>query len=233
MASNPYRQVSTSFLFAPAIVMLLLAAQTPAMESRPVALSTELSPHWLSDRAGVKRTAPAADEIVAVGELSLGTEALADPLCLQLRLPDGTVAPVRIDESTIVREFGRVAFLRFLAVLPAAITGREGFAIEYGDDVRSPNTLVSGLTLDPARRDAFRAMQFMRAPPVSGEPDLQELRVNVIVDSHAAQSQARSRWLFLLPIALVAVFSLVRFFLGSRSRLSRICELAGPVVLGR
>lgn len=196
-----------------ACILLLLATPAPAMESLPIALSTNLSAYGSRSDSGTNWIIPAAGEIVVVGELNLAKTLLADPYHLQLRLPDGSVRPVWIDRQTIVREFGRVAFLRFAAPIPAAIASREGLALEYGDDVQSTNTLVSGLAIDPARRDAFRAITFERAVALgNGESESPELRLNIVADSHMAQSQIRSRLLFLLPIAWVVVVAFARFF---------------------
>ena len=163
----------------------------------------------LAVRFAPELSSGATGEIVALGELSLAQDGVRDSNRLCLRFPDGSRHPVEIDRQSLVYEFDRLVFCRFAVRIPATLIEREGFALEYGDDVNSPNQIVSALVAD-------HEIIFV---PVTNTA---EQRVQVIADQHAH----RSRWLFLLPIALVVGAALVR-----RTPLVRVVAVC-LVVLG-
>ena len=188
---------------------LLLTTQVHAYERLMVSFSTELSPHWFAGKDDAKWLIPAGGEIVAFGELSMGNDSVGDPSRLRMRFPDGSLHALRIERRSIVHELGRLVVCRFAIGIPAALIGEDGFALEYGDDVESPNVLMGDLLAAPSQRVSYREMSLV----ADADREARELSMKVIAD----RSAGHRRWLYLLPIALVTLAALSRRMLCCRS----------------
>lgn len=183
-------------LAAFAIAVALLAAAR-ASEKKAVAFAGGLSPRWFA--TGAPSAVPAPGEILAVGELSMGDDAVADTSRLRVIFPDGSPHAVQVEQKGMVREMGRLVFCRFAIGIPAPLLGEEGFVLEYGDDVNSPNPLLPALAADPAQASAYREISLAPVPADAAESGTEEQHLQVVADRRATRGQ----WLFLLPVALV------------------------------
>jgi hypothetical protein len=185
----------------------LIAAPAGATEHRlAVTLTREISPHWFRGGAAGEAARAASGEIVLLGELNLRGDAPAHTSGFCLQLAGNTTGPLHIDQSTVVREFGKVVFFRFYASLPAQVASQDGLVMQWGDDLQCPNILVPTVRADPARQADYREIVF--APTIGASPPAEEnqLDLKVVVD----RQSSRYRLLYLLPILLVLVGVLVR-----------------------
>lgn len=186
--------------------MLALVGRTSAEDRLAVSLSREISPHWFDDGGAAGPIRPGPGKMVALGELNLSGGAPSRTSAFRLRSADNTVFPLHIDKGTLVREFGRIVFFRFFVVLPARLADEGGLVMEWGDDLRVENQVVSAIQADPTRPADYREMVFLpggRAEPGAEE---QHLDLKVVVDR-------RSSWyrlLYLLPILLVLAAAAAR-----------------------
>jgi hypothetical protein len=186
--------------------MLLIPLRVGAAERLAVSLSREISPHWFRGSAtdGVIRAAPG--EIVALGELSLSDNAPSHTSGFRLCLAGKTVCPLHLDQGTVVREFGKIAFFRFYVTLPARLADENGLVMEWGDDIRCPNILVAAIQADPDRQTDYREIVFSPVAAKQPATEEQQLDLKVVVD----RQSSRFRLLYLLPIILVLAAALVR-----------------------
>ena len=186
--------------------ILLIAARAGADDRLAVSLSREISPHWFSGTAAGDAVAAASGEIVVLGELNLPGDAPSQTSGFRLRLADKTIVPLHIDRSTVVREFGKIAFFRFYVTLPARLADESGMVIEWGDDLQCANVPVPAIRADPARPADYREIVFSPAAAASSANEERQLDLTVVVD----RQSSRYRPLYLLPIVLVLVAALVR-----------------------
>lgn len=191
---------------------MLLAAQALGSEHLPVAFLEELSPHWLSSQTGVERMTASDDQIIAVGELSLGKDGIGGISRVAMRFPDGSIHPLRIEKPTIIYEFGQLVFCRFAVNIPITLIAQSGFALEYGEDVSCDNVLVENIHLDPAESSRYREISLGPPARTNADTESQELSLRVMADRQGR----RKVWLYLLPIALVLVATVLRALTGKK-----------------
>ncbi len=196
--------------------VLLLAARAGAEDRLAVSLSREISPHWFRGSAAGDTIPAAAGEIVVLGELNLPGDGPSRTSGFRLCSSDKTACPLHIDQTTVVREFGKIVFFRFYATLPARLTDQGGLVMRWGDDLRCPNIVVPAIRADPARRADYR--EIVCSPAAGAKPAAEErqLDLKVVVD----RQSSRYRLLYLLPILLVLAAALVR----ARSKNEGRCE---------
>ena len=201
------RPISVTAIACLCLLPLIAAPAAGAVEHRlAVTFTRELSPHWFRGGAAAEAVRAASGEIVLLGELNLPGDAPAHTSGFCLQLAGKTAGPLHIDQSTVVREFGKVIFFRFYVVLPAQAASQDGLVMQWGDDLQCPNILVPTIRADPARLADYREIVF--APAVGANPPAEEsqLDLKVVVD----RQSSRYRLLYLLPILLVLAGALVR-----------------------
>ena len=184
----------------------LIAARARAEDSLTASPTREVSPHWFRGGAAGDAISAAPGEIVVLGELNLPGDAPSHTSGFRLRLADGTVCPLHIAQSTVVRQFGKIVFFRFYVTLPARLADQGGLMMEWGDDIRCPNLLVPAIQADPARQADYREIVFSPADGAKAATEERQLDLRVVVD----RQSSRYRLLYLLPIVLVLVAALVR-----------------------
>jgi hypothetical protein len=199
---RPISAVATVWLW----FLLLIAAKAGAEDRLAVSLSREISSHWFRGSAGGNAVPAAPGEVVVLGELSLPGDAPSQTSGFRLRRADETACPLHIDQSTVVREFGKIVFFRFSVTLPARLAEQGGLVMQWGDDLRCPNILVPAIRADPARRADYREIVFSPAAGASPATEERQLDLKVVVD----RQSSRYRLLYLLPIVLVLAAAMVR-----------------------
>ncbi len=114
----------------------------------------------------------------------------------------GKILPLRIEESSLVEEFGGIVSLWLSFDVPDEQFSKDNsLTIEWGKDVESTNTKVKNIKLDPASAKSYRTFTWRKK-----DTSASFARIEVIADSNA---DYYFLW-YLLPMAIIFIVLTVR-----------------------
>jgi len=199
------------------LIALFFVLLTPifAVEHFSVKFSSDISPHWFSATEPNSPIFPRPGETLAVGEISLGEQGIEDISHLRLLLPTGDVLPLHIEKMSLVDDMGSIVFFRYTVNIPTQYVKSDKCTVEMGNEITSPNSLISGIRLDAGNKSVYREITLFPSAgtdagssPIAVEA-LKQTTVTVIADRKVHHAQL----LYLLPIVLVFIAALTQWCL--------------------
>ncbi len=168
----------------------------------------ELDAVTLETRAGAPPLVPEDGRILAFGRLDHEGFYINDISELTVEGPHGKRPQLKIDSSSLIKEFGSIVSLRFAFELMPQETEIDGpgYRILWGDTVDAGNEKVDNMYIDPDQRALYR--RFVWRMDLGGGEDADEPYSTIVV---IADSTAEYHFLwYLLPMGLIFTLLTIR-----------------------
>jgi hypothetical protein len=126
---------------------------------------------------------------------------------IALVTPDGSQLDLRIEEGSLLEEFGEIVALRFFVAVPEGVDGP--FTLVWGPDIDADNTMTPRLLAAPGKLDRYR----FAAPVVAADDEVSLATLRIVADSQAD-------WYFLwylVPLVAILVLVILQTIHGLRS----------------
>jgi len=201
-------------LIIPAIVLALCA---PAFGGGSAVLVVRNAPDdmFTDSEAGGAEIEHGENTYTVIGLLNPPSLSAAEVANVAIYDADSKPVRLRIEESSIYREFDDINSMRVVFEVDRSILAKGPLRVEWGGEVSAENEIVEKILVNPGERERYKTF-VVEERPAAGD-DSQFAKIEVIVDDAA---DLYYLW-YLLPMVLIfGMLAVRKYFAGKPAQSS-------------